>query len=389
MVCDNTAAQSQQSGFGLYLHTPFCRSKCPYCDFFSIVPQGKQEVENYPALLRQELRQSAKAWDGPLTSIFFGGGTPSLLPIQGIEVILDSARASFGFADEIEISLEANPGTVSPRYLDQLRRAGVNRLSLGIQSLTDEGLGKLGRVHSRQDSLAAITAARNAGFDNLSLDLIYSRPDQDLDTLRGELAQLLELQPRHLSCYGLTIEEGTPFAQMEASGMLTLPDEEDAAAAYRCVHEELTKAGFAHYEISNFARPGYECRHNLGYWRRQPYLGVGAGAHSLSCNGWGERLSVPADLELYRQHLAAGEATAASLEICDQQLAMAETLYLGLRTAEGVSDAAFSRRFGRSVAEVFPTAIARCGERLKHEHGRWSFGLDGWLLYDHLIANFL
>ena len=389
MVCDNTAAQSRQSGFGLYLHTPFCRSKCPYCDFFSIVPATQQEIESYPALLTQELRQSAKAWDGPLTTIFFGGGTPSLLPVQGIREILDTARATFGFADAIEISLEANPGTVSPRYLDQLRRFGVNRLSLGIQALADEDLAKLGRVHSRRDSLAAITAARNAGFDNLSLDLIYSRPGQDLDTLRSEIAQLLDLEPQHLSCYGLTVEEGTPFAQREAAGTMTLPEEEEAASAYCCVHEELTKAGLAHYEISSFARPGYECRHNLGYWRRQPYLGLGAGAHSLRGNGWGERISVPANLELYRQHLADGKATATTIEICDQQLAMAETLYLGLRTAEGVSDARFSQQFNCTIAETFPNAIARCGKRLKHNHGCWTFDLDGWLLYDHLIANFL
>jgi oxygen-independent coproporphyrinogen-3 oxidase len=389
MVCDNTTAQSLPSGFGLYLHTPFCRSKCPYCDFFSIVPAKMQEIGSYPALLIQELRQSAKSWDGPLTSIFFGGGTPSLLPVQGIQEILDSACATFGFADAIEISLEANPGTVSPRYLDQLRAAGVNRLSLGIQALADEDLAKLGRVHSRQDSLNAVNAARRAGFDNLSLDLIYSRPEQDLDKLRGEIDQLVQLQPQHLSCYGLTIEEGTPFALMEETGSLALPGEDAAVAAYRCVHEELSKAGFNHYEISNFARPGYECRHNLSYWRRRPYLGLGAGAHSLCGNGWGERLSVPPDLALYRQRLASGMATAESIEVCDQQLAMAETLYLGLRTAEGVSDAAFSHRFGRSIAEVFPVAIKRCGNRLKQDYGRWSFDVDGWLLYDHLIANFL
>lgn len=388
-MCDITVDQLPQNGFGLYLHTPYCRSKCPYCDFFSIVPQRSHEVESYPALLIQEIRQSSKAWHGPLTSIFFGGGTPSLLPVLGIREILDTARATFGFAGAIEISLEANPGTVTPRYLDELRRTGVNRLSLGIQALADEDLVKLGRAHSRRDSLDTIIAARNAGFDNLSFDLIYSRPEQDLDTLRAEIAQLLELEPKHLSCYGLTIEEGTPFAQREAAGTLTLPDEEEAAAAYRCVHEELTKAGLAHYEISNFARPGYECRHNLGYWRRQPYLGLGAGAHSLRGNGWGERLSVPADLELYRQYLAAGKATAGSIEVCDQQLAMAETLYLGLRTAEGVSDARFSQQFNRTIAETFPNAIARCGERLNHADGRWSFDLDGWLLYDHLIANFL
>lgn len=389
MVCDMTVAHTGQSGFGLYLHTPFCCSKCPYCDFFSIVPKKKEEVDAYPALLVQELRQTEKEWQGPLTSIFFGGGTPSLLPVQGIREILDSARATFGFAAAIEISLEANPGTITPRYLADLRRAGVNRLSLGIQTLADEDLARLGRVHSRQDSLDAIAAARQAGFDNLSLDLIYSRPEQDLDKLRAEIAQLLALQPQHLSCYGLTVEEGTPFAQMEKAGTLTLPNEEAAAAAYLCVHEELTKAGFSHYEISNFARPGFECRHNLGYWRRQPYLGLGAGAHSLRGYGWGERLSAPPDLDLYRQRLAAGTATAESIEVCDQQLAMAETLYLGLRTVEGVSDVSFSQRFGRSIAEVFPVAIARCGERLHLDNGRWHFDLEGWLLYDHLITNFL
>ena len=389
MVCDNTAAHAEPGGFGLYLHIPFCSSKCPYCDFFSIVPQEKQEIAAYPGLLLQELQQEAREWQGPLTSIFFGGGTPSLLPIEGIKAILDAARAFFGFADSIEISLEANPGTVTLPYLTALRRAGVNRLSLGVQALSDADLARLGRVHSRQESLDAIAAARTAGFANLSLDLIYSRPEQDLDHLRGEIAQLLALQPQHLSCYGLTVEAGTPFAQREEAGTLVLPAEDAAAAAYLCVHEELTKGGFSHYEISNFARPGFECRHNLGYWRRRPYLGLGAGAHSLRGNGWGERLSVPPDLDLYRQRLAAGTATAESIEICDQQLAMAETLYLGLRTAEEVSDAAFSRRFGRNIAEVFPAAIARCGDRLHHDNGHWHFDLDGWLLYDHLIANFL
>ena len=389
MVCDNMVPPTGQNGFSLYLHTPFCGSKCPYCDFFSIVPGSREEIDVYPALLVQELHQTAKDWDGPLTSIFFGGGTPSLLPVQGIKEILDSARATFDFAEAIEISLEANPGTVTPRYLDALRRAGVNRLSLGIQALADADLARLGRVHSRQESLDAIIAAQRAGFDNLSLDLIYSRPGQNLNQLRDEIAELVQLQPQHLSCYGLTVEAGTPFARMQEEGELMIPCEDAAAAAYRCVHEELTKAGFSHYEISNFARPGAECRHNLCYWQRRPYLGLGAGAHTLRGNGWGERLSVPPDLALYRQRLAAGDATAVSIEVCDQQLAMAETLYLGLRTAAGVSGATFSQRFGHSIAEAFPDAIARCGERLSHHDGRWSLDLQGWLLYDHLIANFL
>ena len=389
MVCDITTTQAEPSSLGLYLHTPFCRSKCPYCDFFSIVTASPEMIADYPALLIQELQVAKSEWSGPLTSIFFGGGTPSLLPVQGIKELLDHARATFGFAAGVEISLEANPGTITPDYLAALRCAGVNRLSLGIQALSDAELARLGRIHSHQESLAAIASARSAGFDNLSLDLIYSRPQQDLEQLRKEIEQLVQLQPQHLSCYGLTVEAGTPFAQWQEEGALTLPTEDASAAAYRCVHKELSKAGFSHYEISNFARPGFECRHNLGYWRRRPYLGLGAGAHSLHPRGWGERLGVPPDLDLYRQHLAAGITTTESIEVCDQQLAMAETLYLGLRTSEGVSDASFSRQFDRSIAAVFPIAIARCGERLHHHDGRWFFDQDGWLLYDHLISNFL
>lgn len=388
MVCDTTASAAQ-SGFGLYLHIPFCRNKCPYCDFYSEVPEHRQELTDYPALLEQEMLRAATEWNGPLTSIFFGGGTPSLLPIKGIKKILAAARATFGFAEPIEISLEANPGTVTPRYLDDLRHAGINRLSLGIQAFSDRELKRLGRIHSHQESLAAITAARSSGFDNLSLDLIYARPEQDIDQLRSEIAQLLELQPQHLSCYGLTIEEGTPFARRLEEGSLVTPDEETSAAAYLCVDEELTKAGFRHYEISNFARPGYECLHNLGYWRRRPYLGLGAGAHSLRGQNWGKRLAVPPDLDRYRRNLAAGIATAEEIEVCGRQLAMAETLYLGLRTAEGVSDALFTQKFGSTIAEVFPAAIARCGERLHHDHVHWHLDLQGWLLYDHLIADFL
>lgn len=388
MVCDTTASAAQ-SGFGLYLHIPFCRNKCPYCDFYSKVPAHQQELTGYPALLEQEMLRTAPEWNGPLTSIFFGGGTPSLLPIKGIQKILDAARATFGFSGSIEISLEANPGTITPRYLDNLRHAGVNRLSLGIQALSDRELTRLGRIHSHQESLAAITAARAAGFDNLSLDLIYARPEQDINQLRSEIAQLLELQPQHLSCYGLTIEDGTPFAQRHEEGSLKPADEETAAAAYLYVDAELSKAGYRHYEISNFARPGYECRHNLGYWRRHPYLGLGAGAHSLQECGWGRRLAVPPDLDRYRRNLAAGSATAEEIEVCDRQLAMAETLYLGLRTTEGVSDARFTQKFGSTIAEIFPAAIARCGERLHHDHGHWTLDLQGWLLYDHLIANFL
>lgn len=388
MVREPLYGESEENSFSLYLHTPFCRKKCPYCDFFS-VEATPDKIDDYPNLLLQELDQAADDWRGPLTSIFFGGGTPSLLPAASIATIIERARSIFGVGKSIEISLEANPGTVNPGYLSDLRHAGINRLSLGIQALSDAELNRLGRIHTHQESLEAVSAARHAGFTNLSLDFIYSRPEQDLAQLRAEITELVSLGAQHLSCYGLTVEEGTPFAQLQEKGTLTLPDEEAAANAYRVVHEELSRAGFRHYEISNFAKPGFECEHNLGYWQRRPYLGLGPGAHSLQGGGFGERLSVPPDLDLYRQRLAAGQTTAESIERCDQRLAMAETLYLGLRTAAGVSDADFFRRFSTTIAELFPAAIASCGKPLHHDNGRWALDLDGWLLYDHLIAHFL
>lgn len=375
--------------FSLYLHIPFCRMKCPYCDFYSVPIGNGAQLAAYPELLNLEMQRANSAWQGPITSLFFGGGTPSLLPVSDIAQLITAARQHFGFADGIEITLEANPGTVTAAYLTGLRRAGVNRLSLGVQALSDPALAALGRIHSHQETLDAVQAARTAGFDNLSLDLIYGRPGQERTELEAELEQLLDLKPQHLSCYTLSIETGTPFAQQHAIGDLVLPLEETVAAAFLSVHNRLEHAGFGHYEISNFARPGFECRHNLGYWQRRPYLGLGAGAHSLRMRQWGDRLAVPNDLERYAAHLASGERTAEVLEVCDQRLAMAETLYLGLRTRTGVSDADFSTRFGTTVAEAFPDAIQRCGSALHHEEDHWRFDLSGWLIYDHLIAHFL
>jgi oxygen-independent coproporphyrinogen-3 oxidase len=199
----------------------------------------------------------------------------------------------------------------------------------------------------------------------------------------------LELAPEHLSCYGLSIEEQTPFHHLHRRGGLELPEEERYAELFLTLHERLTRAGFEHYEISNYARPGRECRHNLGYWQRQAYLGVGAGAHSFVDQGWGARLAVPPDLERYARLLAGDQNPAEVLETFDRHGAMAETLYLGLRTAAGVDDLRFRQRFGLGVAEAFPAAIEKAGRRLRQQAGHWRFDLDGWLLYDHLITPFL
>ncbi len=374
----------------LYLHIPFCRRKCPYCDFFSL-PADAGLLCDYPGLLDRHLERAAASglWQGPLTTVFFGGGTPSLLPPAAIGSILKRAESLFGFAPEAEISLEANPGTITAATLAGYRRAGINRLSLGVQSLDDGALAALGRIHRAAEARAAVAWARSAGFDNLGLDLMFALPGQRVGDLEREIDAYLALAPEHLSCYGLAVEEETPFHHRHRAGELSLPDDEQYAAFFQRVDRRLAAAGYRHYEISNYARTGRECRHNQRYWQRQAYLGVGAGAHSFCDRGWGKRLRVPSDLPGYRAALAADRAVEELLEVFDRRAAMAETLYLGLRTRRGVVEDEFRARFGCGVAEAFPEAVARCGERLALEAGCWRFDLAGWLLFDHLISEFL
>lgn len=375
--------------FSLYIHVPFCRRKCPYCDFYSL-PAADQALAAYPALLCHHLELTAKeAWPGPVSTVFFGGGTPSLLAPAAIGAVLAAIERHFGLAADAEISLEANPGTVTPASLAGYRAAGVNRLSLGVQSLDPDQLATLGRLHGCTEGVQAVRWARQAGFANLSLDLIFALPGQTLAALGGELDRFLALEPDHLSCYGLTAEPDTPFHHQLQRGELQLPDDGCYADAFLLLHERLQQHGFSHYEIANYARPGHACRHNLGYWQRRPCLGIGAGAHSFVDRGWGERLAVPPDLAAYRAALLGRQEPAQQLESFDRRGAMSETLYLGLRTDQGVDDAAFTARFGCSVDAAFPAAIRRLEGYLQGEGGRWRLSLDGWLLYDRLIQEFL
>lgn len=375
----------------LYLHIPFCVRKCPYCDFFSTDRHSPALLTEYVNLLLRQLELAASAGvrRGPLTTIFFGGGTPSLLTPDQIGRILQAAATRFGFVADCEISLEANPGTLSLESLAGYRAAGVNRLSLGAQSLDDQALAQLGRIHSAAEIRQAVAWSRAAGFANLGLDLIFARPGQSPADLEREIAAFLALEPEHLSCYGLSVEEETPYHALQRRGGLALPDEQSYARQFSLLHERLADAGFDHYEISNYARPGRECRHNLGYWRRQGCLALGAGAHAFDSSGWGRRLAVPGDLAAYGRTLGAGRDPLVELECFDRAGAMSETFYLGLRTAEGVDDRDFTARFGESPAEVFAPALARAGSHLRHKDGRWTLDLSGWLIFDHLILPFL
>jgi len=374
----------------LYLHIPFCRRKCPYCDFYS-VENGGRLLDEYPSLLIRHMERSAERnlWSGPCDTLFFGGGTPSLLAPEAIGSLLRRVQEAFGFSEKAEITLEANPGTVSSSSLDGYRARGVNRISFGIQSLNQVNLTSLGRLHSPGDARRSIEWAHKAGFENVSADLMFGLPGQKTSDFMGEVSELLSLGVKHLSLYGLTIEENTPFYHLHRKGDLPLPEEDTFREMYLALHDHLEKEGLVHYEISNFARPGYECRHNLNYWRRGGYLGVGAGAHGFTSEDWGARFSVPADLQTYERTLAAGEDPEVLLETFDRRGAMSETLYLGLRMREGIREKAFRRRFGAGVAESFPREISRLADYLVLREGRWRMEVSGWLIYDHIISEFL
>jgi len=374
---------------GLYLHIPFCHRKCHYCDFFS-VPASNSQLKTYPELLIQHLGWSAsQGWTGKFDTIYFGGGTPSLLSPSSICKIIAAVDQNFTIAKDAEITLEANPGTVTQQRLADYRSAGVNRLSLGLQTCNDHLLKGLGRLHDRRQGLQSFESARQAGFTNISLDLMFALPGQSREDLEEDLQTYLDLAPEHFSCYGLTAEPGTPLHAKVTSGALSLPDEDLYADSFMVLHDQLSAAGYTHYEIANYARDGFDCRHNLGYWERRPYLGIGAGAHSFHAKGWGSRHTVPQDLHRFRESLSDGRDPGLCLETFDRESALRETVYLALRTRSGILDSRLIDQFGCTLENAFPQAIKASKPWLKNVSGRWSFNPEGWLLFDHLILNFL
>lgn len=374
----------------LYLHIPFCAGKCPYCDFFSTA-HPPLPLADYVELLLLDLQQLRKSFphSPPFETIYFGGGTPSLLSAQQIEQLLTRIQDLFGRAEGAEITLEANPGDLSAELLHAYRQAAINRLSLGVQSLNDDFLRLLGRRHSAAQAAEAVALARAAGFDNLSLDLIFALPGQGLRALDQDLAALLALAPEHVSLYGLTFEPGTPLTVRRERGELAAVNDDLYVEQYHLLANQLEQAGFEHYEISNFARPGRRCRHNQGYWRRQSCLAVGAGGHGFSARGWGERRHIPADLEGYQSRLQNGDNPAEVLETFDRLAAMKEYAYLALRTSDGIEQRDFERRFGCSFERAFPEALKKLRGQLHNDGSHWFLKRSGWLLYDHLISEFL
>lgn len=339
----------------IYVHIPFCQARCTYCDFNTYA--GLEPlIPAYVAAISQEVELSGERWGRlAVPTVYFGGGTPSLLPPDLLAKTLHTLRSTFHVLPDAEITIEANPGTVNTDKLCQLRALGVNRLSLGIQSSCDDELCLLGRIHTWAQAMEAVEAARAAGFDNLNLDFIYGLPGQTLTTWNKTMKAALALDPEHLSLYCLTIEENTPLARRIAESQIAPPDPDLAADMYELAEKTLTEAGFLHYEISNWAKlNSHMCRHNLIYWRNEPWLGIGAGAHSwLDKHRWANAYHPQKYVAaLERDHIPVIEK-----EAIDQQLEMSETMIMGLRLAEGIDDARFRARFGVGLERAFGTEL--------------------------------
>lgn len=380
------------TSFSLYVHIPYCQVKCPYCDFNSYASTTWPE-DAYTQALLDELRHrtSEPPFAGAsVATIFFGGGTPSLFQPTTIGRILDTVAATCPVATDVEVTLEANPGTVERERLAGFRQAGVTRLSFGIQSFQGPLLVTLGRLHDADGARAAIRAARAAGFDDLNLDLIFAVPGGTRAAWETDVAEVLQWAPEHVSAYNLTYETGTPFHTLRARGALRPLDDEDELWMYQHVREALAAAGYEQYEISNFAHPGHHARHNQSYWRGVDYLGLGAGAHSYShAPGWGRRWSNERIPERYIAAAGRGDA-AVSRETLSFETAAAEFMFLGLRERSGVDPAVFARRFGRSLEDVHPeAAVFRSDGFLEEREGRLALSERGLLLADSIFAAFL
>jgi oxygen-independent coproporphyrinogen-3 oxidase len=359
-----------ESPYSLYLHIPFCRHKCSYCDFNTYAGLDNL-IGDYTSSLAREIRLQGESAGLriPVHTIFFGGGTPSLLSAPQLETIIEALETSFELHPQSEITLEANPGTLSLAKLNDFRAAGINRLSLGMQSAVPQELALLERQHTPIDVPRAVSWARQAGFEDLNLDLIFGLPHQSLQAWQRSLDLALQLQPSHFSLYALTLEHGTPLRHWVDRGLVPLPDPDLGADMYLWAQERLARAGYGQYEISSWAAraetggSGWrECRHNLQYWRNAPYLGLGAGAHGFAR---GVRTANVLGPMAYIRRIQAGKGevfplTPATVEVTDidRRTEMQETVMMGLRlTVEGVSAPAFERRFGEPLGEVFEGEI--------------------------------
>lgn len=370
----------------LYVHIPFCVRKCLYCDFLSFsVGKKRQEMESYVNLLKQELRARAEACrDYTVKTVFFGGGTPSLLGPEQMQGLMDEIRQCYALSQDAEITMEMNPGTASADSIRGYRAAGINRLSIGLQSASDEELRRIGRIHTYDQFLHTYEAARAAGFDNINVDLMAALPGQDTASYRETLRRVTALSPEHISAYSLILEEGTWLCEHQKD--YVFPTEDEERGMYLLTQQYLAEYGYHRYEISNYAREGRECHHNKVYWQRGNYLGVGLGAASMVEN---VRWSNPTEKEAYRA--CAGRSGFPEGQVLTEQEQMEEFMFLGLRLTEGVLEEAFSEQFGKPIRDVYGEVIDRFAGQglLLQKDGRVYLTPKGVDVSNYVMADFL
>lgn len=373
---------------GLYIHIPFCVRKCEYCDFLSW-STGEEEREQYVKALLLEIesyREFAKGYR--VSTVFIGGGTPSVLLPEQMERILQKIYEVFELEKRPEITIEVNPGTVDEKKLQCYKENGINRLSMGLQSVNDEKLRLLGRIHTYRDFVESYELARKVGFDNISLDLISSIPGQNLQEWKKELETAAAQNPEHISVYQLIIEEGTPFYERYAEHPELLPDEETSREIYLWTGKFLKEAGYEQYEISNYTKSGKESRHNLKYWERGDYLGLGLGAASMVRN---IRMSNTKDMKTYLERCTQPKTMREDVQFLEEPRQMEEFMFLGLRKTRGVSKKEFRRTFGREMDMVYEKALHKClenGMLLEHKD-RIFLSEEGTLLSNMVLSEFL
>ena len=358
----------------LYIHFPFCKRKCFYCDFCSAQADA-QTVHTYCEALKKEIVRMGKRWeDAQVSTVFLGGGTPSVVPAEEMRSVLEALHASFAFLPETEFTSEANPGTLTPRWLEVMTAGGMNRLSLGVQAAQDELLARIGRIHTFRQAEEAVKLARQAGVRSLNVDVMNGLPGQTEAMYLETLQKVAALSVEHISAYSLILEEGTPLYAAVSAGRMSLPEEDTAAMMDEQGMAWLEKAGYLRYEISNYARPGYECRHNLGYWQGAWYLGLGAAAHSMLPPAEGQdvayvRRTNTADTAAYMAAMRRDESPVDGFEAVSRQEAMFETMMLGLRMTAGVGEQDFLRRHGVELTRRYG---AQLDGLIRDGLGRWT-----------------
>jgi oxygen-independent coproporphyrinogen-3 oxidase len=373
----------------LYLHIPFCVRKCLYCDFLSC-PQSSEVIDKYVDCLCKEIKSQTEIVS-KVSTLFIGGGTPSVLSEDQIQKIFATLNAVFSFEEQAEITIEVNPGTVTKEKFEAYKKCGINRISFGLQSTNDDELQLLGRIHTYEEFLNNYRLARECGFDNINIDLMSAIPKQTLASFENSLEKIIALQPEHISAYSLIIEEGTPFAKMYGEGCekeTDLPTEEEERRIYYRTVELLEDAGYQRYEISNYAKSGRECKHNLGYWERKEYLGLGLGASGFVNE---MRYRNTDDMSVYMEHASNPNRLKTETEQLTLVSQMEEYMFLGLRKMQGVSISQFANMFGSRMESIYGDQLAKLENEalIRREGDRLMLTEQGIDVSNCVLAEFL